>query len=79
MEIGGQMDRYILGVNMVTGLGVMNKDTDKRHTGWYEANETDRKIERLEKEKEWLMTTLSKETGCWGTFEEMQQALKERE
>ena len=36
-------------------------------------------IEQLKKEKEWLMTTLSKETGCWGTFEEMQQALKEEQ
>ncbi len=57
MEIGGQMDRYISGVNMITGLGVMDPSTDRRHTGWYEADVADRKIERLEKEKEWLLNS----------------------
>ena len=35
---------------MITGLGVMDKSTNKRHTGWYEADVADKEIERLKKE-----------------------------
>ena len=43
------MDRYISGVDMITGLGVMEKDTDRRHVGWYKDDDTEKVIERLRK------------------------------
>ena len=43
------MDRYISGVDMITGLGVMDKDTDRRHIGWYKADDVDKKMTQLRK------------------------------
>ncbi len=84
------MDRYISGVNMITGLGVMDPSTDRRHTGWYEADVADKEIEQLKKENEWLAeelielyeryttTDMPKEEMKKMLFEEMKQALKEK-